>query len=510
MQRTVRIASHALALVLISCLAGIAETSSAHLAKGSDKLRNGDISGAESELRQAVLTGTNDPQVYNLLGFICDRTNRSGEAFSQYKKALSLRPDFLPARNNLGAYYVRQGRPELALTQFQSSLKIDPADVTALYNIGIIRAQEGRLTDALESVRRAYKYAPNDMLILVVLAKLQAQMHDEEGVIESAEKILDVLRNHATSADSRQVVAETTQALAMVPDKGPNEQKRTFLLAEFQFLARDYSGSIASLNELRDDHRDIEYYNLLGMSQAGLGNFREARLALSKAISMDPHRADLLFNMGSVYQRARDNETAIKLFKRAIAAGDASPDTEFALALGYYNFGGYEDAIKTCLHIVKEHPGFDQGFLLLGRSYASISKTTEATAAIRKSLTINPECEQCYFHLSLVYLDAGKDAEAIMLLRKVLSMNPSNASAHFQLGKTLAKQKDNEGAVRELQRTIDLDPQQDLAYYQLGHIFLAMGDRPKGEGYLATARNLKEQRRAASEDQMNKVATSQR
>ena len=54
MQRTVRIASHALALVLISCLAGIAETSSAHLAKGSDKLRNGDISGAESELRQAV------------------------------------------------------------------------------------------------------------------------------------------------------------------------------------------------------------------------------------------------------------------------------------------------------------------------------------------------------------------------------------------------------------------------------------------------------------------------
>jgi tetratricopeptide (TPR) repeat protein len=88
-------------------------------------------------------------------------------------------------------------------------------------------------------------------------------------------------------------------------------------------------------------------------------------------------------------------------------------------------------------------------------------------------------------------------------------MNPANASAHFQLGKTLSKQKDKTAAIEELQRTIDLDPQQDLAYYQLGHVFLASGDRTKGEAYLAKARELKENRRAAAEDQMGKVASSQ-
>jgi tetratricopeptide (TPR) repeat protein len=497
-------------MIFLAGLGIATETSSTHLAKGSEKLQNGDFVGAESELRQAISIGTNDPQVYNLLGFICDQTDRSREALAQYEKALALRPDFLPARNNLGSYYLRQGHPDLALDQFQSSLKIDPADVTANYSIGIIRAQEGRLEEALESISRAHASAPKDMPILVVLAKVQTQARDQNGAIGSAEKILDLLRQNPSSPDSKQVIPETAQVLASLPDKGPDEQKRTFLLAEFEFLAKDYTAAIASLNQVQEDHRDIEYYNLLGMSQAGIGNFQEARLALAKAISMDPRRADLLFNMGSVYQRARDNETAIKLFKRAIAAGDSSAETEFALALGYFNFGSYEDAIKICLHIINSSPAFDQAFLLLGRSYARLSKYADAITAIRKSLIINPECEQCYFHLALVYLDAGNETEATKLLRKVISMNPANASAHFQLGKALAKQKDKTEAIKELQRTIDLDPQQDLAYYQLGHVFLASGDRTKGEAYLAKARVLKESRRAAAEDQMGKAASSQR
>lgn len=494
-QENFRVGRTALAIIFLFGFAANAET---HLAKGTDKLRNGDMAGAESELRQAISLGSGDPQAYNLLGFICDRTDRPQEAVAQYEKALALRPDFLPARNNLGAYYLRQSRPDLALDQFQSSLKIDSRDVTAHYNIGIIRAQQGKLTEAIESIGRARESAPDDMHILAVLARLQAQARDDDGAVRSAEKILDVLRQSPGSLDSKQVVAETIQVLASLPDK-------TFLLGEFQFLAKDYKSAISTLNQVRDARRDIEYYNLLGMAQAGIGNFPEATAALSTAIAMDPHRADLLFNMGSVYQTARDNATAIQLFKRAIAAGDSSPDTEFALALGYFNFGSYEDAINTCLQIVKANPGFDSAFLLLGRSYARVSKRIEAITAIRKSLIINPACEQCYFHLSLVFLDAGNDVEAKVLLRKVISMNPSNASAHFQLGKTLAKQKENAEAIEELKRTIDLDPQQDLAYYQLGHVFLAMGDRPGAEAYLATARALKEKRRAAAEERLSKA-----
>jgi tetratricopeptide (TPR) repeat protein len=220
---------------------------------------------------------------------------------------------------------------------------------------------------------------------------------------------------------------------------------------------------------------------------------------------MAPHRADLLFNLGSVYQSAKDNNTAVALFKRAIAAGDTSPDTELALALGYFNFGNYDEAIKTCLHIVKQNPRFDQALLLLGRSYAGAAKNEQAAAAIRRALAVKPDCDQCYLHLSIVLMDLGRDTEAIGLLEKGIAINPTDASAHFQLGKALARQKQNTRAIGELQKAIDLDPNQDLAYYQLGRVFLAMGDREKAKTYLATAEAMKEGRRADAQARLSQT-----
>lgn len=490
--------------LLISCAPAKPDAASGHVALGSDKLRTGDMAGAETELRIAISSGTSDPQAYNLLGFICDRTNRSEEALAQYQVALSLDPQFVPAHNNLGALYLRQGKADLAVEQFQSSLKIAPHDVTAHYNVGVIYAQEGKIPDALTSIKQASQYAPGDVSIILVLVRLQMQTGDHTGVDESAEKILELLQQEPASPDSKRAISQMIEALTAISSTSPTGRKRLFLLAEFQFLHKEYSDALSTLSKIAAGDRDVDYYNVLGMALAGAGRFPEARSALSQAIGMAPHRADLLFNMGSVYQRARDNETAIKLFRRAIVEGDASAETEFALALGYFNFGSYEEAINICLHIVKVNPDFDQALLLLGRSYAGASRNEEAAAAVRKALAINPECEQCYLYLALVYLNMGKKADATIALRKVISMNPANASAHFQLGKALAEQQENAEAVAELQKAIDLDPKEDLAYYQLGHLLLAMGDRARAESYLSTARTLKEARRAAAQTEMSK------
>src|SRR6185437_1724312 len=171
---------------------------------------------------------------------------------------------------------------------------------------------------------------------------------------------LELLQQNPALPDSKRAISEISEALAALSSPASTSHKRLFLLAEFQFLNKEYSDVLSTLRKIAARDRDVDYYNLLGMALAGAGRFPEARSALAQAIAMAPHRADLLFNMGSVYQRARDNETAIKLFRRAIAEGDSSADTEFALALGYFNFGSYADAINTCLHILKVNPSFDQ------------------------------------------------------------------------------------------------------------------------------------------------------
>ena len=49
---------------------------------------------------------------------------------------------------------------------------------------------------------------------------------------------------------------------------------------------------------------------------------------------------------------------------------------------------------------------------------------------------------------------------------------------------------------------VALDPRQDLAYYQLGRLYLAMGEREKGQACLKMATELKEKRRAATQERV--------
>ena len=62
------------------------------LKAGEDYLRAGDLRAAEEKLLQSASLNSKNPQTYNLLGFICDQTGRSGLALQYYKKALQLSP----------------------------------------------------------------------------------------------------------------------------------------------------------------------------------------------------------------------------------------------------------------------------------------------------------------------------------------------------------------------------------------------------------------------------------
>jgi tetratricopeptide (TPR) repeat protein len=59
----------------------------------------------------------NDPKVLNYMGYANRKAGRFDVAFTYYKKALELNPDFVLAREYLGEGYVAAGRKDLAMLQ---------------------------------------------------------------------------------------------------------------------------------------------------------------------------------------------------------------------------------------------------------------------------------------------------------------------------------------------------------------------------------------------------------
>jgi cytochrome c-type biogenesis protein CcmH/NrfG len=133
-----------------------------------------------------------------------------------------------------------------------------------------------------------------------------------------------------------------------------------------------------------------------------------------------------------------------------------------------------------------------------------LAQPERAITALQKSLAINPMCEQCYLQLGLILSQRESGAEAEKALREAIRLNPSDVTAHYELGRILAKQNHTQEAITELRKTIELDSKNDRAYYQLGRVYLAMGDEANARICLDTVRDLKEKRRAASEERLSR------
>ena len=121
---------------------------------------------------------------------------------------------------------------------------------------------------------------------------------------------------------------------------------------------------------------DPDYYKLLALAYARLDRLPEAITAGRHALRLAPKRQDLLLNLaGEVYQMARNNQAAIKLLQDALRDGTASPQIYFALALSQFNFGSYEDAVRSCDKALTIDPKFDRAALLKGTEFR---KTVQA------------------------------------------------------------------------------------------------------------------------------------
>src|ERR1700754_2134413 len=85
-----------------------------------------DYQGALADLRD-LAQDTQQPDVYNLLGFTLRKTGDFTTALTYYNKALELKPDHKAAREYLGELYVETGDMAKANEQLASLQKLCPA-----------------------------------------------------------------------------------------------------------------------------------------------------------------------------------------------------------------------------------------------------------------------------------------------------------------------------------------------------------------------------------------------
>ncbi len=159
-----------------------------------------------------------------------------------------------------------------------------------------------------------------------------------------------------------------------------------------------------------------------------------------EVLQTQPERADALFGLGLVAERARRLDEAIGLLQRALAA---------------------ELRIEICLN--------------LARMLAAAGRDGDALADVRRRLDRAPRDADALARLAALE-EARKDiAGAVATYRQLLAVRPEIADAWFQLGILLNRIRRFADAVPALRRAASLDPR-FAATPNLGNALLRQGE----------------------------------
>ncbi|MEH2412751.1 tetratricopeptide repeat protein [Nostoc sp.] len=115
----------------------------------------GDLTGAEENLRKFIKKSPEDAFAHFQLGNVLFRQKQPEEAISSYREAIRLQPKYALAYNAIGIVYASQSRWEEAITEYQKALEINPNYGEGLTNFALALWQTNKKEEALSSLEKA-------------------------------------------------------------------------------------------------------------------------------------------------------------------------------------------------------------------------------------------------------------------------------------------------------------------------------------------------------------------
>jgi tetratricopeptide (TPR) repeat protein len=150
---------------------------------------------ASAAAQKALHLDADDPWAHVALGCVLAWSQRAGDAIEEYRKALTLNPNFAIAHWLLALALCYLGRSEEALVHGDQAERLSPRDLLARGNTGVsnnVRAMAcfvaGRYRDGIGFSRKAISESPNltpAYRALVVNCALAGEIEDAKTALQA-------------------------------------------------------------------------------------------------------------------------------------------------------------------------------------------------------------------------------------------------------------------------------------------------------------------------------------
>ena len=431
------------------------------------KLGRGDESRPYLE-RAIVLDATFAPAIFQLI----DIYTRSGEwrkaadVLQPLVEAEPLNPDL---RRQQAFYLLRAGDTERARAALKSLVEGDPTDERSMFYLGQALGDLDQHGEAEKIYRKLLEKSPNDpdFLANLGIAQLgQQHLDDAEKTFRALLAVEAVPDNFVTLAhtqlgyialqqrDYEKALAETRSVLVF--NDNPNNQAISIALEALR-KQKNYTEAVALLRPLVEKFAADPFVNARYVEMLS----RAGDTAAAQAIATTQARLGTrnVVTVAEALIQAEKHGDAIQYVAKALQAKPDDIDLLFELGSAYERSGDHANAEKTFLRLLQKQPEHAATLNYLGYMWADNNRNLDrAEEMLRRAVNQEPKNGAYIDSLGWVYFRQGKFDLAEKFLNDAVQLLPRDATVRAHLADVLAKRGEVKKALEIYRMALTLDP----------------------------------------------------
>ena len=228
----------------------------------------------------------------------------------------------------------------------------------------------------------------------------------------------------------------------------------------------------------------------LGVAQVRANNNPE-RGVLRLADSIDryhPEQAEFFVELGDALRHNARPGDAVPRYLEALRLKPNSLAGLLGLGQALDATGGLARALDTFMLAIKAFPDDASSWLHLAQTYIRLEQETDALAALRQSLRLDPGVPETHYALGLLLSKPGGDApQAEAEWREAIRLQPDYSQARMNLANLLWQHNQSGEAAYQFEYALRIRPDYALAHLNYALMLRSLGRKPEALEHLRKA-----------------------
>lgn len=434
-------------------------------------LSNEKYDKAKSAAEALIKKAPDNPVPYNLLGLAYAGLKDFSSAKTNFEKSISKNSSFLNARNNLAEAYRLQKNYKDAKSTLLSALSIDQNHLPSLMMLSQIAEESGDAAESLEWLNKAVDRNTNQIEPAVEKVKYYFRHKDNTGGLKYAKSLLAKFPNHPTIQN---------------------------LVGHVCLMNGEYSEALKMFNALTDQSPQTPaYWQGRARAELGLEKLDDAKLAIEKAITLDPKNLANQLLQGEIALRSKNYTLALNIGENLLKAnnqpslahrligdallGSGKPQEAVKAYQKSFDLDHSDDVIRSLYRAKQQAGQLKEGINLIENEIQKNPNNIALRRFIATEYLINGDTEKARLHYETILKSAPNDlaslnnlasiylktdaARAVELAQKAYTINPNHPKIADTLGFALIQNGQAAQGISLVRQAMKLDNSNEIRYH---------------------------------------------